>query len=70
MMDKIIAETREIVGRLDERTSVIQEDVAAIKKDYGPRLRKVENRQHWLLGAGAAAAALATGAWQWIKDVP
>ncbi len=67
-MDTLIAETREIVGRLDERTRAIQEDVAEIKKNYGPRLRRVENRQHWILGGGAAVAALAVGAWRWIKE--
>ena len=67
-MDKIIAETREIVGRLDERTKTIEVDVADIKRDYGPRLRKVEGRQHWLFGAGAAVVLLATGAWHWIKE--
>lgn len=67
-MEKIVAETREIVGRLDERTKAIHREITAIRADYVPRLRKVENRQHWLLGAGAAAAALVTGAWQWIKE--
>ncbi len=67
-MDKLIAETREIVGRLDERTKATQEDVAYIKNDYGPRLQRVENRQHWLLGVGAGAVALVAGAWQWVKS--
>lgn len=65
-MDTIIAETREIVGRLDERTRAIQEDVTEIKKDYGPRLRRVENRQHWLLGVGAVVTMVMVGAWRWI----
>ena len=62
-----ITEIHEIVGRLDERTQAIHEDVTEIRKDYGPRLLRVENRQHWLLGAGAAAAAVVAGAWQWIR---
>lgn len=68
-MDTLIAETREIVGRLDERTQAIQEDVTEIKKDYGPRLRRVENRQHWLLGAGAVIATGIAGAWRWLSEL-
>ncbi len=68
-MDKQIAETREIVGRLDERTKTIQQDVADIKKDYGPRLRKVEGRQHWLLGAVAVIAIGVAGAWHWLSEL-
>ena len=67
-MDKVIAETREIVGRMDERLKAVQDDVTEIKEDYKPRLRRVELRQHWVLGAGVAVAALVTGAWHWVKN--
>lgn len=64
MADKI-DQIHEIVGRLDERTTAIREDVLEIKRDYGPRLLRVEGRQHWILGVGAGVGVAITGAWQW-----
>lgn len=66
-MDPKITEIHEIVGRLDERTQAIQADVTEIKKDYGPRLLRVEGRQNWILGLGAGLGVAATSAWQWFK---
>lgn len=63
-----IAEIREIVGRLDERTQAIQDDVAEIRKNHGDRINTHSGRLGSLersraKGRGAIAILAGLAAW-------
>ena len=42
----------------------LREEIHCLRKDINGRLRSLENWRAWVLGAAAAASAIATWVWQ------
>ncbi len=64
-MDKDIADLKEVVGRIDERTIATHDTVEEIRgdfKDVAVRVTKVETNQKWFLRIGSTLGALAVAA--------